>query len=418
MISSVFFNKKFKTNKGFYYSEILLMKATSDDKNILFEIAITFLKLGFISFGGPAAQLSLMENEMVEKKKWMTFDRFIELMGFTNLIPGSTSVEMAINCGYEKGGKLGLWIAGIAYIIPAAVLSLAIGVLYAHYGMHGDVRPYLNLFKAPVIAIIIIAVYRLARKSLKTIPLLVIGLFVMLLALAGINEVEAILMGGLFGTVILFRVSIKKEETLKSFIPFITFTPLQFDLLLNMSPHLVHPNAFRIFVIFFKIGAVLFGGGYVLFAYLNGELIDSLGWISKKELIDAITIGQFTPGSFLSTATFIGYQLDGYTGAIAATVGIFLPAFFIIIFVNPLIPIIKRSKLASLFLDAVNVSAVGIMAEVTIEFGKTALISWENWLVALFAAFVAIRFPRINTFLIILGGVLLGLIIMFLEGSS
>ncbi|MCB0840186.1 MAG: chromate efflux transporter, partial [Bacteroidetes bacterium] len=343
------------------------------EKNLV-KLASLFFRLGLTAFGGPAAHIAMMEDEVVEKRKWMSREHFLDLVGATNLIPGPNSTEMVMHTGMHYGGIPGLFIAGICFIFPAAVLTGILGWFYKSYGELPAVAPFLMGIKPAVLAIILAAVIKLGKKALKKHAYAILGLLVIVAALWGINEVVAILAGGLIG---MLAIQLVNRFWLNT-------TPLLFPLILP----LLQAKAFslpKLFLVFLKIGAILFGSGYVLVAYLEGELVDKLGWLTQQQLLDAIAAGQFTPGPVLTTSTFIGYQVGGFSGAVLATLGIFLPSFLFVAILNPLIPRLRKSTWAGAFLDAVNVSAVGIMAAVLLKLGYHTLVDWRSGVIAALA---------------------------------
>ncbi len=382
------------------------------------EIALLFMKLGVIAFGGPAAHIAMMEDEVVGKRKWMSRQHFLDMVGATNLIPGPNSTEMAMHCGYHRGGFAGLVVAGLSFITPAALLTGILAWLYVSYGSVPAVEPFLVGIKPAVLAIILNAIFKLGKKALKGWMLGVIGGIVLILALLGVNEVVAILSGGLIGVVLILSKERFSKNQLNSFNPLFLIVKIKLPAAAIFALPPVSGasvSLLSLFLFFLKIGAVLFGSGYVLVAYLDGELVQGLGWITAGELVDAIAIGQFTPGPVLSTATFIGYQIQGFWGAAVATAGIFLPSFFFVAILNPLIPKLRRSKITAAFLDAVNISAVGIMIAALIHLYGQVLIDWQSWLIALLSGVVVFKFRKINSAYIVLGGAVLGMIFYLLN---
>ncbi|GJM31605.1 MAG: chromate transporter [Saprospiraceae bacterium] len=379
---------------------------SNDQKSPLFEVAKVFTKLGLIAFGGPAAHIAMMEEEVVTKRKWMTRQHFLDLVGATNLIPGPNSTEMTMHCGHERAGWRGLFVAGFCFIFPAVVFTGMLAWLYVQYGKVPTIEPFLYGIKPAVLAIILSAIYKLGQKALKNWQLGIIGLAVIVASFLGVSEVAAILGAGVVGLIWFGAMQTGGNQSLKSFIPILLFNQL-FTAVQDIT------NT-KLFLIFLKIGAVLFGSGYVLVAYLDGELVDKLGWLTKQELLDAIAIGQFTPGPVLSTATFIGFQINGVLGAIAATIGIFLPSFFFVWLLNPIVSKLRQSLLAAGFLDAVNIGAVGIMIAVTINLGQEILVDWKAWLIALASVVVTFTIKKVNALWIVIGGAILGyLLLMF-----
>lgn len=381
---------------------------------MLKEIALLFLKLGFIAFGGPAAHIAMMEDEVVTKRKWMSRQHFLDLVGATNLIPGPNSTEMAIHCGFHRAGFAGLIVAGICFIGPAAILTGFLAYFYVAYGNIPEIEPFFFGIKPAVIIIILSAVYKLGQKALKTFLLGFIGTAVLIASLLGMNEVFAILSGGIVGMLIIYFKNRIKGNSLNSLIPLFSNLKLKLPLasfLAFTSTTISSISLLKLFLIFLKIGAILFGSGYVLVAYLDGELVKNLGWLTADQLIDAIAIGQFTPGPVLSTATFIGYQIKGFGGAVVATLGIFLPSFFFVAILNPIIPKLRQSKLAAGFLDAVNISAVSIMISATIHLSKQVLVDWKSILIAVVSGFMVFKFKQINAAYIVLGSGIFGFLL-------
>lgn len=371
-----------------------------DAKNSLSEVARVFFKLGLIAFGGPAAHIAMMEQEIVEKRAWMSREHFLDLIGATNLIPGPNSTEMTMHCGYERAGWKGLFVAGACFIFPAVVTTGLLAYLYVTYGQLPNVEPFIYGIKPAVLAIILGAVYKLGKKAIKNVELAILGALTLIVSLAGLSEVLALLLAGLSGA-LYFWGRHKINLSAKSISPI---------LLLQASSWLAAKSAsLKIFLIFLKVGAILYGSGYVLFAYLDAELVVK-GLLTRPELIDAIAIGQFTPGPVLSTSTFIGYQMNGLSGAIAATAGIFLPSFLFVLLLNPWIPKMRRSKVLSYFLDAVNVAAVAVMISVLISMGIETLGNWESSIIALLSLLVIFKFPKISAMWIVLGGSVLGVL--------
>ncbi len=369
------------------------------EKNKLKEIAQLFFKLGCISFGGPAAHIAMMEDEVVKKRKWMTHEHFLDLIGATNLIPGPNSTEMTMHCGHERAGWKGLFVAGFSFIFPAVVITAIFAWLYQQYGQLPEVEPFIYGIKPAVISIIIMAAYRLGKKAIKNVELAILGILAIAICLLGVNEIIVLFGCGLVG--LLIYVFKKKTTRLNSFIPFI--------LLQIVDP--IKIGSLKIFLSFLKVGAILYGSGYVLFAFLDLELVSN-GWLTRQELIDAVAVGQFTPGPVLSTATFIGWQMNGLSGALAATLGIFLPSFLFVLILNPLIPKMRKSKLIGSFLDAVNMAAVALILAVCIQMGKDTLTDWQTIVIAIVSLITVFYFKKLNSAFIVLGGALGGYLLM------
>ena len=363
------------------------------------EIALVFLKLGTFAFGGPAAHVAMMEEEIIEKRKWIDRQHFLDLMGATNLIPGPNSTEMTMHCGHERGGALGLFIAGISFIFPAVLITGILAWLYVTYGSLPDVAPLIVGIKPAVLAVIAGAIYKLGKKALKSVELGVLGALVVIVSmLPDTNEVFVLLAAGLLGAVYFYTKGSMKTEKM-NLLPF----------LLVQAPTVLTTKALTstIFWKFLKVGLILYGSGYVLFAYLDAELVET-GLLSRQELMDAIAVGQFTPGPVLSTATFIGFQLGGVWGALAATVGIFLPSFLFVLLLNPLIPKMRQSKFLRGFLDSVNIAAVGIMLAVLFNMGQESVGNWQTAVIAGFGVFFTFGPIKLNAMWIIASGAVLG----------
>ena len=369
-----------------------------NQKGKLREVAGLFFKLGCIAFGGPAAHIAMMEDEVVKKRKWMDRQHFLDLMGATNLIPGPNSTEMTMHCGHERAGIPGLFVAGACFIFPAVVITGIFAWLYAEYGELPQVEPFIFGIKPAVLAIIAAAILKLGKKALKGWELGVLGLIVLLISLMGINEILALIGAGVFGA-IYFYVRSRFSANLGSIFPFV--------LLQLPAASLASISTLKVFWTFLKVGAVLYGSGYVLFAYLDAELV-TRGWLTRQELIDAVAVGQFTPGPVLSTATFIGYQLTGFWGAVAATLGIFLPSFLFVLILNPLVPKMRQSKLLGYFLDSVNIAAVAVMIAVLLKMGADTLIDWRGFVIAAISLLLTFGTKRINAMWTVLGGAVLG----------
>lgn len=372
------------------------------DQRRLFELAKLFLKLGIIGFGGPAVHIALMQEEVVKKRKWMREEHFLDLVGATNLIPGPNSTEMTMHIGHERAGLKGLVMAGSCFIIPAVIITALFAWLYQKYGQLPQVQPFIYGIKPAIIAVVVSLMISLGRKALKNVELGVIGVFAAIAVLTGFNEIYVLFGGGLLG--VLVYVLKNANKTANGFFPFA---------LLQISNPTINLSDFKIFLTFLKIGSILYGSGYVLFAFLDAELV-SKGLLTKQQLVDAIAVGQFTPGPVFSSATFIGWQIGGVSGAIAATIGIFLPSFAFVALLNPLIPQLRRSKVMSAFLDTVNVVSIAIILSVIVEIGRLTLLDWRTIIIAIISFLVTFYFKKLNTAFIILGGAALGWMLFFI----
>lgn len=369
------------------------------NKGSLAEVASVFFKLGCVAFGGPAAHIAMMEAEIVEKRKWMTRQHFLDLIGATNLIPGPNSTEMTMHCGHERAGWKGLFVAGASFIVPAIVITGFLAWLYVKYGSLPEVEPFLYGIKPAVLALIAQAIFKLGKKALKNWQLGVLGALTIGACLLGVSEVVALIGAGVLGMIVFSAVP-KSSGKLKSVVPILLAKPLGLAA--------TGMGYSSVFLTFLKVGAILYGSGYVLFAYLDAELV-ATGWMTAQELLDAIAVGQFTPGPVLSTATFVGYQLKGFQGALAASAGIFLPSFLFVLLLNPLIPKMQKSKVLRQFLNSVNVAAVAVMVSVLITMSIETLIDWRSITIGAlgFAVMFGLK-KKVNPMLLIASGAVLG----------
>lgn len=368
------------------------------NKNPLSEIAILFFKLGCLSFGGPAAHIAMMEDEVVRKRKWISESHFLDLLGATNLIPGPNSTEMTMHCGHERAGWKGMITAGISFIIPAVLITAIFAYLYQTYGSLPNVAPYIFGIKPAVIAIIINAAFKLGKKAITSKKLSFI--FSISLALCFIEIPEIVILFGC-GLISLSWYYIDKNQGhLISLIPILLFSKSLDNTLNNAS----------IFFSFLKIGAILYGSGYVLFAFLDSQLV-AQGYLSRQSLIDAVAVGQITPGPVLSTATFIGWQLNGLLGAIFATLGIFLPSFIFVLLLNPIIPRLRKSENLSALLNGVNVAAVALIVYVCFKMGRESFLDWRSTLIAVLSIIVVFKYKKLNSAFIVIAASILGFIL-------
>jgi chromate transporter len=385
----------------------------ADTKGNIRELITLFLKLGTTAFGGPAAHIAMIEEEVVHRRKWLTGQHFLDLVGATNLIPGPNSTEMAIHIGYIRGGFAGLVAAGLSFILPAVIITAILAWAYVRFAALPQADALLYGIKPVVISIIATAVVRLGRTAAKNSPLAVIGIGVTSASLLGMNEVAALLSGGIAG--VLF--SLWKDKAKQGLSAW--FTPLFVDVpslqawsgaraaAAAAAAGIAGVSLWKLGFFFLKIGSVLYGSGYVLIAFLEGGLVNDYGWLTSRQLLDAVAIGQFTPGPVLSTATFVGYVVSGIPGAVIATVAIFLPSFLFVLLLNPLIPRLRASIIMAAFLDAVNVSAVGLMAAVAVRFTGPVITDWGAAAIAI-AAVAAGTYFKVNNSLLILGGAAAG----------
>ena len=367
----------------------------------LSEVAALFLKLGFVAFGGPAAHIALMREEVVRRRRWVTEQQFLDLLGASNLIPGPTSTELAIYLGYARAGWRGLVLAGTLFILPAALISLALAWAYVRYGSTPEATWLLYGIKPVIIAVVVQAIWALARTAVKGWLHLTIGALVLVLYAAGANEIVLLLGAGLL--VVAARQGWRLRERPRT----LALVPLLGAPALPSAAAGAAVDPASLFLVFLKIGAVLYGSGYVLLAFLRNDFVVRLRWLTDQQLIDAVAVGQLTPGPVFTTATFIGYVLAGTSGAALATVAIFLPSFVFVAVVYPIVPRLRGSPWMSGFLDGVNVAALGLMMAVTWQLGRSAVVDWLTAGVALVATVLLLKL-RINSVWLIAGGAAIG----------
>ena len=369
------------------------------------QIALSFLRLGTTAFGGPAAHIAMMEEEFVRRRGWVSHADFLDMLGASNLVPGPSSTEMAIHIGHQRAGWRGLVVAGVCFILPAMLIVMACAWAYVTFGSLPQVQSVLYGVKPVIIAVVLQALWGLGRTAIKNGFLLAVGLLATAAAIAGGNVLAILLAAGL---VTVFQAWIKERRLSSNLLAL----PMPAKSLMAATPVLaaaVPISLSALFLVFLKFGAVIFGSGYVLLAFLQADLVDRLHWLTQAQLLDAVAVGQVTPGPVFTTATFIGYLLGGVRGAVVATVGIFLPGFLFVAASRPLIPRIRRSKIAGAFLDGVNVGAVALMIAVTWQLSRAALVDFPTGAIAALSAVVLIYF-RINSAWLIFAGGLVGLV--------
>jgi len=368
------------------------------------ELAAVFFRLGCIAFGGPAAHIAMMDDEVVKRRQWMSREQLLDLIGVTNLLPGPNSTELAIHIGYERAGWKGLFVAGSCFILPAMTIVWILAALYVRYQTVPQVEWLLYGIKPVIIAIILQALFKLGKKAVKDAPTTIAAIGVIVAYFLNVNEILLLLIAGL---VVMLIKNLRQGGTAALLLP-LSGTLAQTSGTAAAST-VAGPSGIQVFFFFLKIGSVLYGSGYVLLAFLQRDLVERLGWLTSQELLDAIAIGQFTPGPVFTTATFVGYLLAGNAGAIAGTVGIFLPAFLLVGIVNPWVPALRRSRWFGAFLDGVNAASLGLMAGVVFTLGRTALVDWVTILLAVLAAISVFRF-KVNSAWIVLAGGIVGFI--------
>ena len=373
----------------------------SREPSSLAEVFGFFLRLGLSGFGGPAAHIALMETEAVDRRGWITRERFLDLLGSCNLLPGPSSTQVAMALGYTRAGWAGLAIAGACFITPAALCTLALAWAYVRYGHLAQAQGVLYGAKPVMVAIIAHAIWRLGRMALRTWTLGVTGTLCVVANLAGATPILVLLLaGGLFAARAVQRSHSTKAGSL-------LFMP---SAAAGAGASALAPGLLPIVLVFLKLGVVVFGSGYVLLAFLQADLVDRLHWVTKAQLLDAITAGQVTPGPLFATATFLGYLMHGYAGALAATVAIFLPSFALAGLVGAMAGHMRKSPVLAGFLDGVNAAAVALMASVTFALGRAALVDRWTWGIALICAAVLFRF-KVNATWLIAAGAVLGLVL-------
>jgi chromate transporter len=362
------------------------------------EVLLFFLKLGFTAFGGPAAHIALMHDEVVLRRKWVTDQEFLDYIGAINLIPGPNSTQLAIYLGYTRAGWAGLVLAGVCFILPAMLIVMALAWAYVQYGALPQVNALLYGIKPVVIAVIAQALWNL-RKGIKNWLAALLAFAVVVLYLLNANVIALLGAGGL---VMLARKIFQERGKSRLRVLF----PLSVWSVLSAAA-----APFSLSVLFFtflKIGAVLYGSGYVLLAFLRADFVTNLGWLTDQQLLDAIAIGQVTPGPVFTTATFIGYLLGGVPGALLATLGIFLPSFFYVAALGWIVPRVRSSPWTGTLLEGVSAAALGLMIGVLLQLGQAALIDALTVTIALVSAILLLRW-RVNPTWLIAGGAILGL---------
>jgi len=363
----------------------------------LTELARLFLKLGTIGFGGPAAHIAMMEDEVVRRRGWLTREQFLDYLGATNLIPGPNSTELAIHIGHARAGWPGLVVAGICFILPAALIVTAVAWAYVRFGTLPAIEGVFYGVKPVVIAVVVQALLGLGKAALKSPTLMALGLAAVIAAATGVHELVVLFAGGA-AMALLSRATGGTTSALVA---------LGSPLVLTGA---VAPFSLgTLFGVFLKTGAVLFGSGYVLLAFLRADLVERLGWLTEQQLLDAVAIGQVTPGPVFTTATFVGYVLGGGPGAAVATVGIFLPAFFFVALSGPLVPRLRRSPTAGAVLDGVNAASLALMAVVTWQLARAALVDPATILLAGASAVLLLRY-RVSSAWLVLSGAIAGVI--------
>jgi len=389
-----------------------------DDRGTrLRELAVLFLRLGTVAFGGPAAHIAMMEDEVVRRRRWVSHEAFLDMIDACNLIPGPNSTEMAIHIGHRRAGFVGLAVAGTCFVVPAVAITIAIAWAYVRFGSMPQVAGALYGIKPVIIAVVVQALWRLWPSAARTPRLVFITLAATAAALLGFDEIAILFATGLI-TVALYFVDNRAQPgdgVAVGAVATIPALPAHASAIARataLAGAAVAPFSLgTMFLLFVKIGAVLFGSGYVLIAFLQADFVDRLHWLTRGQLLDAVAVGQFTPGPVFCTATFIGYLLGSTTGSLVATIGIFLPAFIFVAISGPLLPRLRRSPIAGAFLDGVNAASLALMIAVTWDLGREAIIDLTTVTLAILGATGLIRF-RLNSAWLVLAGGLIGALLV------
>jgi chromate transporter len=367
----------------------------------LADVARLFLRLGLVSFGGPAAHVALMEEEIVRRRRWLTREAFLDLLGAAHLIPGPNSTELAIHIGFVRAGWPGLLVAGVCFILPAALIVGVLAWVYVRYGALPAIAGILAGVKPVVIAVVAHAILQLGRSVLKSRTAILVGAACVIAALFGMHELAVLASAGTLMWLIDSTRRASGDAGGGG------SRAIAFPVLAGVAGVSLSFSLGALFLVFLKIGSVLFGSGYVLLAFLRNDLVVRLGWLTERQLLDAVAIGQVTPGPVFTTATFVGYLLGGAPGAVVATVGIFLPAFVFVAASGPLVPRVRRSPTARAVLDGVNVASLALMLVVTVQLGREALAGPIGIVIAAVSAVALIRF-RVSAAWLLLAGAALG----------
>jgi len=394
------------------------------NRGSLKELALFFLRLGITAFGGPAAHIAIMEDELVRRRKWLSREKFLDLLGASSLIPGPSSSELAIHIGYLRAGWAGLLVGGVCFIFPAALLVGIIAWAYVRFGHLPAVAALLYGVKPVVIAVIVQALCGLGRTAVKSRALAIACLLCFALSIAKVNVLIILFGAGaiLAGIHALSRNRPRNQKTTGAQTLVAVWRGARAGLA-RIFPWAgvsgaaaVIPGLWPLFLVFLRIGSIVFGSGYVLLAFLRADLVVHRAWVTDAQLVDAVAIGQVTPGPVFTTATFLGYLLRGPVGALVATVGIFLPAFVLVAISGPLIPLLRRSATAGAFLDGVNVASLALMVAVSYQLGRSAIVDWVTAGLAIASAVLLLRF-RINSAWLVLGGAAIGIAVRLVRGG-
>jgi chromate transporter len=370
------------------------------------EVAALFFKLGAISFGGPAAHIALMEQEVVVKRGWLSREHFLDLLAATNLVPGPNATEMAIHIGFVRAGWAGFVAGGVAFIVPAFLISLTLAMTYVHLGTLPQGAAVFYGINPAVMAIILTATYRLGRTAIRDKAAVALGVACLGAVMLGVNEVMVLLAAGVAG--ILIYASPRW--------PWLAAIVFGFALPTFASAHGLDDKLARLGLFFLKVGALIFGSGMVLFAFIQRDVVTGYGWLTLQQLLDAIAVGQMTPGPVLSSATFIGYLVAGVPGAVISTIAVFFPSFVIVALIGPWIPRLRQSPIAQAFLRGVNAAVVALILSVSLALFRSAVVDVWTALVVV-VGLVALLHFKVNTLWLVMGGAVVGLARYFAFGG-
>lgn len=375
------------------------------------ELARLFLKLGVTAFGGPAVHIAMMEEEVVRRRGWLSREEFLDYVGATNLIPGPNSTELAIHIGLARAGWPGLLVAGACFILPAAIIVAGVAAMYVRFGAMPEATRLLYGVKPVVIAVVAQALWRLGGTAIKSRRLAAIGLASVTAVVLGVNELLVLAGAGVIAALMLRPATrdanVRSSVLASGIIPTLT---TQFAGYSFAAGGVATVALWPLFGVFLKMGSVLFGSGYVLLAFLRTDLVQRLHWITERQLLDAVAVGQITPGPVFTTATFVGYLVAGVPGSAVATIGIFLPAFVFVAISGPLVPLLRRSPAAGAVLDGVNVASLALMAVVTWMLLRAAIVDLPTVMLAVVSAILLLRF-RVNSAWLVMGGAIVGLVL-------
>ncbi len=367
----------------------------------LWELARLFLRLGATSFGGPAVHIALMHTEVVQRRQWLSEQQFLDLLSATNLIPGPNSTEMALHIGWQRRGIGGLLVAGLSFIVPAMLITGALAMVYVRFGAIPSVSWLLYGVKPVMLSVVLQAILSLAPNAAPTMLLRLLALFAVVVALLGVHELLILLGTGLVAVFLSRFRGRGSHPAAGALFPTLSLLPIG-----SIASHSA-VSVPSLFWVFLKTGSVLYGSGYVLLAFLRADLVHRLGWLTESQLMDAIAVGQVTPGPVFTTATFIGYLLAGPKGALLATLGIFLPAFVLVALSGPLVPRLRAIPFVAALLQGVNVASWALMVVVTLQLGRAALCDVPALLLFGMSALLLLWW-RTNATWLVIGGALLG----------